>query len=318
MSDRPSTGVVIQARMGSSRLPGKVAEVIGGLPALVLQVRRLAPSRLPVVVATSDLDRDDRVAALAAQAGVEVVRGSEIDVLERFASAARLLGTEHVVRLTGDCPLTDPAVVLDAVRLHLDAKADYTSNVLPRTYPKGLDVEVVRSDVLFAADVEAVEPPDREHVLPFVYRRPERFRLANLVTASDHSHERWTLDTHEDLERIRSLMADEPDATGVALADLLRLHGTAPPRLAGSFRLRVATEADVTSGATPNSLPGANPWVRSWVLTDDEQVVALLDARTGPPGGERTSEPLQDDPAVRRAARAALESVLDGDQQLRP
>src|SRR5205823_13375067 len=172
---------VVQARMGSTRLPGKVLADLGGRPMLQFMLERLR--RLPVselVVATSTEPGDDAVAALGATLGVRVVRGPEHDVLARFEQALEAHPAEHVVRLTGDCPLADPEVIVATLELHHERHADYTSNVIPRTFPKGLDVEVARAEALRVAAAEAEDPAEREHVMPFLYRHPERFRLATL------------------------------------------------------------------------------------------------------------------------------------------
>ncbi len=160
-----------------------------------------------VVVATSDLERDDIVEDVARIAGFEVARGSETDVLARFVGALDGHPAEHVVRLTADCPLADPALIAAVVDRHVTSVADYTSNVLPRTFPKGLDVEVVTRAALLTAHAEATDSAEREHVTPFLYRRPERFRLANLRHGDPLGRERWTVDTAADLEFVREVVA---------------------------------------------------------------------------------------------------------------
>ncbi len=201
---------VIQARTGSTRLPGKVLQDLGGRPILRFMLDRLAPLSARVVVATSSLERDDPVAEIARVAGRSVVRGSESDVLSRFVDALDAHPADHVVRLTADCPLTDPVLVEAVIARHLEWAADYTSNVFPRTYPKGLDVEVVRADALRAAHLETRDPVEREHVTPFFYRRPERFRLANLRATGPGpwlGREGWTVDTADDLAFVREIVA---------------------------------------------------------------------------------------------------------------
>lgn len=227
------TTAVVQARMGSSRLPGKVLADLGGRPVLQLMLERLRPADVDrVVVATSDRGIDDPVAELATQLGIDVVRGPEADVLARFAIALDRFPADDVVRLTADCPLTDPALVDAALDLHRSTGADYTSNSLERTYPDGLDVEVVRTSALRAAVAEANEPEEREHVMPFVYHRPDRFRLASLETAEWLGHERWTLDTADDLDRLRSIVDGLPDPVAAAWHEVLAVAGViaGPPR----------------------------------------------------------------------------------------
>lgn len=198
---------VVQARTGSTRLPGKVLKELGGRPMLRFMLDRLRGLDAAVAVATSDLDRDDVVEDVARISGFRVVRGPEDDVLARFACAADAYPAEHVVRLTADCPLTDPDLVAAVIDHHLSTGADYTSNVFPRTFPKGLDVEVVTRRALLMAHTESIDPGEREHVTPFLYRRPERFRLANVRNDAPLGGERWTVDTADDLAFVRDLVA---------------------------------------------------------------------------------------------------------------
>ena len=220
-----TTLVVVQARMGSTRLPGKVLADLGGRPLLVFLLERLAILPWDRVVATSELDRDDAVAAAATDAGVEVVRGPEQDVLARFALAMETYRPDVVVRLTADCPFTDPELVRAAVEQQQATGADYVSNTVVRTFPDGLDVEVVRAPVLAEAAREATEDFDREHVTPFVYRHPERFTHEVLRNDTDLSAERWTVDTAEDLEFVRSVV----DRLGVGPFGWRDVLAIAPP-----------------------------------------------------------------------------------------
>ena len=241
---------VIQARTGSTRLPGKVLRELGGVPMLEFMLRRLETlgdhldDTVTVVVATSDLDRDDPIVDIAERCGVPVVRGSERDVLARFATAVAHFPAPVVVRLTADCPLTDPAIVAAVVQRHRATSADYTSNVLPRSFPKGLDVEVIATDALLAADRDAVDAAEREHVTPFVYRRPERFRLANLDSGVDAGDERWTVDTAEDLEWVRSMVATAGDPRVGWQTLLAQVGRRAAPVPVGTVVLRAAVLAD--------------------------------------------------------------------------
>ncbi len=207
---------IVQARASSSRLPGKVLREILGRPMLALQLHRIELARRldRIVVATSDDPSDEPIAALAKQCGVEVFRGALDDVLGRVHAAAERAGAEHVVRLTGDCPLTDPALIDRVVEAHLESSADYTSNTQPRTFPDGLDVEVVRMRALTEADREAELPSEREHVTPFVYHRPERYLVHGVTHPIDLSKLRWVVDHAVDLEVVSEVFA--------------RLHGSDP------------------------------------------------------------------------------------------
>ncbi len=204
---RPAPVAVVQARMSSTRLPGKVLADLGGRPVLEWVVSRLRDSRelAGVVVATSDDPSDDPVAEAAP---ARVVRGPLADVLGRYAIAARELEFEGLVRITADCPLIDPAVVDEVVAAWRASEADYVANVIePRTFPVGMDTEVVSTAALLAADAEATELYDREHVTPFVRSRPERFPQRGVTLDPPRPDVRLTLDTQEDLEHLRAVVA---------------------------------------------------------------------------------------------------------------
>ncbi len=171
-----------------------------------------------LVVATSDYPEDDRVEAVAQAAGVVCVRGPEQDVLARFALALRSNPADTVVRLTADCPLIDPEVVNQLIVLFRRTGVDYASNTLVRTYPVGLDAEVLTAVALETADREATDPVEREHVTPFIYRRPARFRLAALRQDRLLGHERWTVDTAADLDRVRRMVDTAGAKDGSELA----------------------------------------------------------------------------------------------------
>lgn len=209
---------VVQARTGSARLPGKVLMDVAGLPLIAHTLRRLKPAEAldSIVLATSDLDRDDELAEVAAAEGATVVRGPEDDVLTRFVMAADETQADMVVRITGDCPLPDPAVVDRVVRELADRgqDADYASNVIRRTYPKGLDVEALWSEALRRIDQLATSPEAREHVTWFAYReRPDLFRLHSVEQDRDVSDQNWSVDTEADLDRVREFVStlERPD-----------------------------------------------------------------------------------------------------------
>lgn len=191
---------ILQARTSSSRLPGKVMMPLAGMPMLARQIERIARARKvdELIVATSDRIDDDCVAELALTAGAGVFRGSLDDVLDRFFRAALTRRPSHVVRLTGDCPLADWDVIDAAVEFMIEGGYDYASNTLEPTWPDGLDVEVITFTALEAAWREAVDPLEREHVMPFVTRRPDRFKLGSLRNQIDLSEMRWTVDEPAD------------------------------------------------------------------------------------------------------------------------
>lgn len=202
---------VVQARLGSTRLPGKVLLDVGGASMLARTVRRLQRARLvdTVVVATSTTPQDDAVERAARELGVAVCRGSEDDVLARYAQAAGESRAEVVVRVTSDCPLIDPDVV-DLVVASFRAAcptADYASNTQHRTYPRGLDVEAFSAAALERADREARTEAQREHVTPYFYQHPELFHLVSVANDRDLAAYRFTVDTAEDLAFARAVYA---------------------------------------------------------------------------------------------------------------
>jgi spore coat polysaccharide biosynthesis protein SpsF len=211
------TVAVIQARMTSSRLPGKVLMDIGTQPALGLMLSRVQPANSldEIVVATTVNDTDDPVATVCCELGVPVFRGDEHDVLGRMLAAAENAKADIVVRLTADCPVHDPAVIDAAVEMMHKGNWDYVSNAVRRSYPDGLDVEVMTIDALRKADKEAVDPRLREHVTLYINgRRPAYgagdFACGELVFDADFSHVRWTLDTIDDLNLLRELVSELP------------------------------------------------------------------------------------------------------------
>lgn len=202
---------IVQARMGSSRLPGKILRDICGEPMLVRVVERARKAELldQVVIATSVACEDDAVEALCKDRGYSLARGSEQDVLDRYLQAARQFQADVVVRITGDCPLIDPGVVDQTIKAFLDARPDvqYASNRIQRTYPIGLDVEVFWRDLLEQAAVDAREKYQREHVTPYFYDPEGRFAVIAVHAEQDHGTLRWTVDTMEDLTLVREIYA---------------------------------------------------------------------------------------------------------------
>jgi spore coat polysaccharide biosynthesis protein SpsF len=214
----PEVVGVIQARMGSSRLPGKVLMDIEGHPMIDWVHRRLslASSISQCIVATTVNPRDDELARYCESKGWSIFRGSEEDVLDRFFQCVQPLSCSTVVRVTADCPLVDPAVVDAVVRSRMKPSvADYASNILdPRTFPRGLDVEAISIEALAAAWRQD-RGRWREHVTPYIYNNPNSFSLRSCRYTRDVSRYRWTVDTPDDLALIRELVRMNPDmATG--------------------------------------------------------------------------------------------------------
>jgi spore coat polysaccharide biosynthesis protein SpsF len=202
-------GAVIQARMGSTRLPGKALIDLDGLSMLARVVDRTRRARTVdrVIVATTTKRQDDCLVEHARGLSVDVYRGDEDDVLDRYYQAAMHHGLDIVVRITADCPLLDPGLADDVVRLLLDGapRVDYAANTITRTYPRGLDVEAVPITTLERVWREATSEHERAHVFPYVYEHPEKFSIAGVADTVDRSGMRWTVDTEEDLAFVRAV-----------------------------------------------------------------------------------------------------------------
>jgi spore coat polysaccharide biosynthesis protein SpsF len=217
---------ILQARMTSSRLPGKVLEPILGEPLIGRQIERLrrASSLDGLVVATSVDPSDDELASYLDSIDVPVVRGSLDDVLIRFISVIDEYAPDAVVRRTADCPLTSPFVVDRVVGEFARTGADYVSNTLEPTWPDGVDVEVVRASALRWVAANSEDPHEHEHVTLGVYRRPERFRCLNVVGDAELSALRWTVDNADDLAFVREVYAELlPELPSFDVADVLAL-----------------------------------------------------------------------------------------------
>jgi spore coat polysaccharide biosynthesis protein SpsF len=202
------TSAIIQARMSSTRLPGKVLLDLAGEPMLARVVERTRRSRTidRVIVATTVESEDEPIVELCRSRGWTVSRGSRDDVLDRYYQAAVADGADPIVRITSDCPLIAPEII-DTVVKRLDGTIDYASNINPRrTFPRGLDVEVFTFAALSAAWRDDREATGREHVTPFLYRHPERFRIALVESEKPEAAcHRWSVDTPEDYELMRRI-----------------------------------------------------------------------------------------------------------------
>jgi len=201
--------VIIQARMNSTRLPGKVLKNIAEKPMLAHVIERLKDARLvdEIVIATTTKDEDRTILKFANESRVKSFVGSEEDVLDRYYQAAKRCEADVIVRITSDCPLIDPGVVDKIIAFYLKHRGTvaYVSSFLKRSYPQGLDTEVFAFKVLKRTWQEAKEPHQREHVTPYIYEHPEIFCLANVENNEDLSYMRWTVDEERDLEFVREV-----------------------------------------------------------------------------------------------------------------
>ncbi|MEH2366529.1 glycosyltransferase family protein [Nostoc sp.] len=209
------TVAIIQARMGSTRLPGKVMKELCGKTVLAHVVFRVQACLLidEVVVATTTSKTDDVIVAEAEKCGSKWFRGSEEDVLERYYLAAKESNADVVVRVTSDCPMFDPEVLSQMLEDFKNEtleglQIDYLSNCLNRSYPRGLDAEIFTFNVLEKAFKEAHNPYEREHVTPYIYEHPDIFALHNHTNDEDLTNYRWTLDTEDDWKLIEAIYTD--------------------------------------------------------------------------------------------------------------
>ncbi len=248
---------IVQARMGSTRLPGKVLSEIAGEAMLGHIVSRVGQSRRvnQVIVATSTDEEDARIVDYCQRKGFAVFRGSERDVLDRYYQAAKTWVADTVVRVTGDCPLIDAEVIDQVITTYLAGDCDYASNILVCTYPDGLDAEVFSFDALEIAWREARRASDREHVTPFL-RSSGRFRLRNAQNELGQSlrHLRWTVDEPGDLEFVRAVFTRLKPDSSFGWRDVLRLLD-AEPNLARLNSGRVRNEGYYHSLALEPALP---------------------------------------------------------------
>jgi len=230
---------VIQARMGSSRLPGKILLDIDGAPMLTRVVERVQRANTvdKVVIATTVEPEDDAVAQFCEDHGYAYIRGDHDDVLDRHVLAARTFGADIIVRITADCPLMDPNVIDRTVAAFLVEypQAQFGTNrgkdCIARTYPIGMDVEVMTMDALEMAHMEAKEAYQREHVTPFLYEITGRFEKTSIDADGNYGSQRWAVDTLEDLEFVREIYARLVDQEEFGFEDVISLLEREPTLL---------------------------------------------------------------------------------------
>ncbi len=217
------TIAIIQTRMGSKRLPGKVLKKIGDrtMLARVIERARQASAVDAIVVATTTDRGDDAVLRECKRLGVASFRGSSEDVLDRYHAAATEHRAVEVVRITCDCPLLDPEVVDRVVGALREGRSDYASNTVERTFPLGLDAEAFTFQALRTAWKEAKKPYERAHVTPYLWQHPDLFRIRQVKADGDFHTHRWTVDTPEDLEFIRAVYARLRDPERFTWRDVL-------------------------------------------------------------------------------------------------
>jgi spore coat polysaccharide biosynthesis protein SpsF len=226
------TALIVQARMTSTRLPGKVLKEVLGRPLLDYQVERLRRVRLQdgLIIATTVNTTDEPLVAFCEERKIPYYRGSEDDVLARYLEAAETFDVANIVRITSDCPLIDPEIVDRVIGTFFNNRenTDYVANTLERTFPRGLDCEIFSSDLLREIDKLATDSSEREHVTSYIYKHLEKYRLMNVAGEEDLSRYRWTVDTAEDFELIRRILTElypvKPEFSTRDCLELLERH----------------------------------------------------------------------------------------------
>lgn len=230
---KPRVVILIQARMGSTRLPGKHLKEVLGKPLIGYLLERLRRVRNAdaIVLATTTNPLDDALVDFSKKNHLPYFRGSEEDVLDRFYQCAKTNAADVIVRITGDCPLIDPAVIDLVIEHYLKNRAslDYVSNTEKRTFPRGFDVEVFSFESLQKVASEAGKPEEREHVTPYYYRHPDLFRIGSVTRPVDESRYRWTVDTQDDFKLISTVLENiYPEKPNFTFNDLLELFQRHP------------------------------------------------------------------------------------------
>ena len=223
------TIAIVQARMGSTRFPGKVLKKVSNLPVIQIIFERLNRSKKidKIILATTTNKEDDLLEKLMNKIDFDVFRGSEKDVLSRYYQVAKICNAKNIVRITGDCPLVDSNIVDEVINLFHESNSDYCSNVNPPTFPDGLDVEIFNIDALEKAHLNAINPKYREHVTTYMIQ-DKSLQKSNLYHPTDHSEKRWTIDYREDFEIINKIFDYfHPDIHFIT-DDILKLYKIKP------------------------------------------------------------------------------------------
>ena len=262
MSDQ--VAVILQARTGSSRFPGKVLAELAGRPMLAFLVERLMRCELvdQCILATTELAEDDCLADLGYSLGLSVVRGSQLDVLSRFVLALEHTDAPILVRITGDCPFVDPGLLEDMIKEFCSQEIDYFSNCMQPTYPDGLDIEIFTRRVLLLAHAECIDPAQREHVTPWI-REVGRCRVGHKRNHSDCSDMRWTVDEPEDLQVIQAVVAHFGGRSDFSWEQVLELAQQQPQLFVANARFSRNEGASMGDGQklwrrAKRVIPGGN------------------------------------------------------------
>lgn len=223
-------GCIIQARMGSTRLPGKVLKLVDDKnPSLYYTINQLKNCKNieKIIVATTTKDDDDVIVEHLKKLNIEYFRGSPTDVLDRYYNCAKKFSLNTIIRITADCPLIDPEIVDRGISIFVSGQYDYVTNTFPRTFPDGNETEIFSFNALQTAWKNAILPSEREHVTPYLRNQKEKFRIKNFENSQNISNLRWTMDLQEDLILIRTIIS-RVDKRPIHLADILELFKKNP------------------------------------------------------------------------------------------
>ena len=218
-------GCIVQARMGSTRLPGKVMKLVDDdHPSLFYTINQLRQSKFlqKIIIATTTNTEDDVIVDFAKKENIDYFRGDADDVLSRYYECAKFFSLSRILRVTADCPLIDPLIIDKGVSISLEGTYDYVTNTYPRSFPDGNETEIFTFQTLELSYKNAVLPSEREHVTPYIKNNQEKFKIFNFQHDDDISYLRWTLDYDEDLKLIRSLISEIHNRP-VHLSDILTL-----------------------------------------------------------------------------------------------
>lgn len=220
--------IILQARMGSNRFPGKIMKLLGDKPVLIFQIEKLKKLNIPIVLATSTSNLDDLLTTVAQDCGIEIFRGSELDVFKRFCGVVKMFDSENYIRITADCPFLSINVINSVINRHETAFSDYTSNTLLRTFPKGLDVEIFTKNAFLKLMARTLTNYQKEHVTAGFYQNMNLFRCANIVDEAKIGDWRWTLDYESDLIWMNQILSKFPKNIELDYENLVKFLNAHP------------------------------------------------------------------------------------------
>ena len=219
-----SLGIIIQARMGSTRFPGKVMKLINSEPLISHVINQVSHSKYAknIVIATTQNNEDDVIEKYLNENKIKKFRGSDLDCLDRYYKCAKFYDFKIIVRVTCDNPLIDPTLIDDAIDVFVNNQYDYVTNCKPRTYPQGTEVEVFSFSALENAWKNSKKPSEKEHVTPYFYNNQDKFQIFNIENDSDLSRYRWTVDGEKDLEFVK-IIHSKIKKSPILMKDILQL-----------------------------------------------------------------------------------------------